>query len=79
MSTTPPPFTQADLNALYALLQKARNAGWWEWLRGKILEIAGSFGPITTPILPPAPPLPGPIPPPVIPLVSRREAGEAAD
>jgi hypothetical protein len=79
-AATTPTFTQADLNALYALLQKARNAGFWPWLIGEIQKIAGSFGPIVTPQLPqPAPGPPPPIPPPIAPLMSRREMGEAAD
>jgi hypothetical protein len=77
-ATPPPPFTQADMTALWGLLRKAWAAGWWEWLLREIAKISPAFGP-TLPAPQPAPGNPPPIPPPIVPLVGRREAGEAAD
>jgi hypothetical protein len=75
---TAPTFTQADMDALWLLLRKAWAAGWWEWLLGQIAKVSRSFGP-ALPAPQPAPGNPPIVPPPIIPLVGRREAGEAAD
>jgi hypothetical protein len=79
MSTVTP--QQDQLEAQFTLLcQQARAAGLWDWFKAMVVRVSASFGPITPPIAPVPPgPAPGPIPPPIIPLMSRREAGEAAD
>jgi hypothetical protein len=60
------------------LAQQAKAAGIWPWFEQmvkRVMQAVAGMGPIPPIVPPPADPLPVPI----VPLMSRREMGEAAD
>jgi hypothetical protein len=78
LSTTTTPL-QDQLEADFTrLAQQAKANGLWPWFEQmvkRVMQAVAGMGPIPPIVPPPADPLPVPI----VPLMSRREVGEAAD